>query len=81
MELRCDPRSCNRNLTIANFGPKTIFRASTVFEPMASNVSAVVPYQVSYEDPYVVSSINWFLLPSFRIFSVKVVLQPCQGLS
>ena len=57
---------------IANFSPKT------GFEPMASAFSAVMLYQLSYEDPYVGSrqtnlsssslpvTVSWFELREYR---------------
>ena len=36
LKMRCDHRSCNCNLMIANFKLKKTFRVSTGFELMAS---------------------------------------------
>ena len=62
MKLRCDHRSCNRNLT-NDFSPKTIFRTSTEFKPMASALAL----QCSTDQKPLWDTLHWRVI----VFTVK----------
>ena len=53
LKLRCDRRSCNRNLSNFKLQPNRNFPGFNGITTHSLCPSAAVPYQLSYEDPHV----------------------------